>query len=300
MSDDYNYHSEPKWFMTLNGKVQGPFEAQGLLGTLLTLTEGELSETFVWKRGLAEWLQAKRWQNNPEAYAHANEKSPLYEASTSVSRASATAATRITPAEKTEINPIEQNGEMLNQLVDHSNEESSEVFDKTKTSLGQQNFRVQVNFVDQPVMSKDELLRLISRQQDVSVVSIQDPVSHDWKDVYHFPEIIEKLGLSRRATPRVPILAQFNGKSTHQENFSARIITISEGGMGFTEVFDLKIGDQVEGLISSPHFFIEMNVAGEVIYSGLDGYVGLKFIQINEEAKSSIIDYVNKFKSKSL
>lgn len=297
MSDDsnYSYHSEPKWFLTLNGKVQGPFEPQGLLGTLLTLTEGEVGEAFVWKRGLAEWLHARKWQNNPDAYAQVNEKSSFSETETVV--------TRTASFEKTQINPIDHvNLSELSKVAsnDPQMEEVSEVFDKTMTSLGQQNFRVQVNFVDQPVMSKDELLKLISQQQDVSVVSIQDPVSREWKDVYNFPEIIEKLGLSRRAHPRVPILAQFNGKSTHSENFTARIITVSEGGMGFTEVFDLKIGDQVEGLISSPHFFIEIHVAGEVIYSGLDGYVGIKFVQINEEARSSIIDYVNKFKSKSL
>lgn len=287
----YNYHSEPKWFLTLSGKVQGPFEAQGLLGTLNALTDGEVNEAYVWKRGLAEWLQAKKWQKNPEAFAHVAEKSPLYDTET--------AATRISSSEKTQINPVLA-ANSFEPEMNLEKEEPSEVFEKTMTSLGQQNFRVQVNFVDQPVMSKDELLKLISQQQDVSVVSIQDPISREWKDVYNFPEIIEKLGLSRRAHPRVPILAQFNGKSSHQENFTARIITISEGGLGFTEVFDLKIGDQVDGLISSPHFFIEMPIAGEVIYSGLDGYVGIKFTQINEESKASIIDYVNKFKSKSL
>ena len=73
------------------------------------------------------------------------------------------------------------------------------------------------------------------------------------------------------------------------------MVTISEGGMGFTEVFDLKIGDTVEGQISSPHFFQPLNVNADVIYSGLDGYIGMKFTQINDEAKSAIIEYIKKF-----
>ena len=75
------------------------------------------------------------------------------------------------------------------------------------------------------------------------------------------------------------------------------MITISEGGMGFTENFDLKIGDEVEGQISSPHFFQPLNVKADVIYAGLDGYIGLKFSTVTDETKAAIIEYIKKFGS---
>lgn len=155
--------------------------------------------------------------------------------------------------------------------------------------------RVQVNFIDQPLMSKAELLTLISKQADVAAIAIQDPKSKEWKEVYAFPEFVERLGLTRRDHPRVPILAQFSGSSNKNPHLSARVITISEGGLGFTDNFELKIGDWIEGQLTSPHFFQPISLQAEVIYSGLDGYVGFKFSQVTDEAKSAIIEYVKKF-----
>ena len=156
-------------------------------------------------------------------------------------------------------------------------------------------YRVQLNFVDQPLMSKVELLSFISKLKDISTLSIQNPKNKEWTDVYAYPEIVERLGLSRRKHQRVPILANFSGSSNKAAAMNVKVVTISEGGMGFTEVFDLKIGDTVEGQVSSPHFFQPLNVNADVIYSGLDGYIGLKFTQINDEAKSAIVDYIKKF-----
>jgi hypothetical protein len=172
-----------------------------------------------------------------------------------------------------------------------------EMFEKTFTQAFADGvfYRVQVSFVDQPLMSKNELLQLIAKQDDVSVISIQDQKTKEWKEIYAFPDLVEKLGISRRKAQRVPILAQFNGKSTRSKNVSYRVITISEGGMGFTENFDLKIGDEVEGQISSPHFFQPINVKADVIYAGLDGYIGLKFSTVTDETKAAVIEYVKKF-----
>lgn len=157
-------------------------------------------------------------------------------------------------------------------------------------------YRAQINFVDQPLMSKSELMALIAKQEDVSTVSIQDPQTKEWKEVYAFPDIVERLGLSRRKQARVPILAQFTGKSSKSEtDVTYRVITISQGGMGFTENYELQIGDEVEGQISSPHFFQPVHVKAEVIYAGQDGYVGLKFLQLADESSSAIIDYIKKF-----
>ena len=171
------------------------------------------------------------------------------------------------------------------------------MFEKTFTQAFTEGafYRVQLKFVDQPLMSKSELLSLISKQEDVSDISIQDPKTKEWKEVYAFPDIVEKLGISRRKQQRVPILAQFNGRSNKSKNVSYRVITVSEGGMGFTENYDLKIGDDVEGQITSPHFFQPISVKADVIYAGLDGYIGLKFSQITDETKAAVIEYIKKF-----
>ena len=65
--------------------------------------------------------------------------------------------------------------------------------------------------------------------------------------------------------------------------------------MGFTDLYELKIGDRIEGQITSPHFFQPINIKADVVFAGLDGYIGLNFTQINEESRSTIIEYVKKF-----
>lgn len=247
-----------KWFLQLHGQIQGPFDRTTLQNALQSLNDEESARALVWRRGMAEWVPAGNWQNitiTPTATPSHSDSSPAGD--------------------------------------------GDDLFEKTFSQSFTDGtfYRAQINFVDQPLMSKSELMALIAKQEDVSTVSIQDPHSKEWKEVYAFPDIVERLGLSRRKQARVPILAQFTGKSNRSEegNVTYRVITISQGGMGFTENYDLQIGDEVEGQISSPHFFQPVHVKAEVIYAGQDGYVGLKFLQLADESSSSIIDYIKKF-----
>jgi hypothetical protein len=248
---------ETKWFIQFNGQVQGPYNQDTLQSTLQGLSDDHLLHTLVWKKGLSEWVRASSLDSSDLDH-DIQSLTPFSEAVTSLDGT---------------------------EMSDTSSQITEGVF-----------YRVQINFVDQPLMTKTELLQLISKQQDVTKVSIQDPHSKEWKEVYAFPDIVERLGLSRRKQSRVPILAQFSGKLNSQaEVVNYRVITISEGGMGFTENFELKIGDSVEGQISSPHLFQSLPVRAEVIYAGPDGYIGLKFTQITDESKSAVIEYIKKF-----
>ncbi len=175
----------------------------------------------------------------------------------------------------------------------YANDISEKTFAHTMTENAF--YRVQLNFIDQPLMTRAELLALIGKQGDVATISIHDPKTKEWKEVYAFPDLVERLGLTRRSHQRVPILAQFAGSSNKNPKFDARIISISEGGVGFTDMHELQIADTIEGNITSPHFFQPISIKAEVIYSGQDGYVGLKFSHVTDEAKATIIEYIKKF-----
>ena len=252
-----------KWFLQFQGQVQGPYSDENLESALQQMGDQNKESTLVWKRGLTEWIKSTKWKTDgvintfiPNEATTAPTKIPITAIPTSASP----------DLEKT------FSGTTINTL-----------------------YKVQLNFVDQPSMTKVELMAFIAKLKDISALSIQNPRTKEWADVYAFPDIVERLGLSRRKHLRVPILANFAGLTGTNAPVNVKVVTISEGGMGFTEVFNLKIGDTVEGQISSPHFFQPLHVKAEVIYSGLDGYIGLKFSQINDEAKSSIIDYAKKF-----
>ncbi len=77
--------------------------------------------------------------------------------------------------------------------------------------------------------------------------------------------------------------------------FTARILSISEGGLGMTEAPMVKIGDRYKILLKSPNLFNPVTATGDVIFVGNDGYAGVKFVGLHPESKSSVIEYVRKF-----
>lgn len=273
-----------KWFVQLKGKVQGPFTNENLAQTLQGMSDDNAQQALVWKRGLAEWIRANQWQKADQQIKKMASAPP--HPTTPIKNNSASTQQQSSP-----LNLPPDADEHTRTAID------AELFEKTFTQAFAEGvfYRVQISYVDQPLMSRDELLQLVAKTEDVSILSIQDNKTKEWKDIYAYPDLVEKLGISRRKTQRVPILAQFSGTSNKNKNVSYRVITISEGGMGFTENYDLKIGDEVDGQISSPHFFQPINVKADVIYAGLDGYIGLKFSTITDETKSAIIEYVKKF-----
>lgn len=290
---DQQFENDFKWFMQYHGQVQGPFTTEFMQNALDRLESQQMESTLVWRRGFAEWVKASKWQSpeNTQSMLSENTQSFISLERPSVEQPAPPPVQKIlqTPQAPLPTPPIK-----FNIAPDEDTVVGANI--KKPQPLNQGAFyRVQINFVDQPMMTKNELLNLISKQEDISVVAIQDPKSKEWKEVYAFPDIVEKLGLSRRKHARVPILAQFVGRTNRHESFNARIITISEGGLGLTEVYDLKIGDTAEGQVTSPHFFQPINIRAEVVYSGLDGYIGLNFTQISEESQAAIIDYMKKF-----
>ena len=266
-----------KWFLQVSGQIQGPFTQPHMEQTLQSLSSEQLATALIWKRGFAEWVRVDKWQTTEITDPQPDHYDDLDISDIALPDSHGTAHTG---TGKIDLTQLDQN-----------------LFEKTFSGQIAENvfYRVQINFVDQPLMTKAELMTLIAKQQDVTQVSIQDPKSKDWKDVYAFPDIVERLGLSRRKQSRVPILAQFSGYSSKSQQASYRLITISQGGMGFTENFELQIGDEVDGHISSPHFFQAVHVKAEVIYAGHDGYIGLKFKDLTDEARSAIIEYIKKF-----
>lgn len=299
-----------KWFMQFQGLVQGPFNSTRMQETLDGMDSHQMEIALVWRRGFAEWVKASKWLSpeNTRTMATVTDVAsypapPIVNNPPPVQKTMQRPKAPIpTPAPAAPVfanpaPPIKAEPSAPAVDIQIAPNEDTVVGAHIQKPKAQQTstYRVQVNFIDQPMMTKSELLTLIAKQEDISTVAIQDPKTKEWKEVYAFPDIVEKLGISRRKHARVPILAQFVGRTNRHESFNARIITISEGGLGLTEVYDLKIGDIVEGQLTSPHFFQPINIRADVVYSGLDGYIGLNFTQINDESKSAIIDYMKKF-----
>jgi hypothetical protein len=139
-----------------------------------------------------------------------------------------------------------------------------------------------------------DMIALLKTIKDVSSVDIFSDKNGYWQEVYSFPQVADALGISRRAHPRVPIVGTLQCESP-KGDFSCRVISISEGGIGINDAKDLVIGDRFKGTLTSPNLYTTINATCEVVYVGGDGYAGLRFATIPTEFKSSIIEYVNKF-----
>ena len=141
-----------------------------------------------------------------------------------------------------------------------------------------------------------ELVDLLRKEKDFTQIEIKESHEKGWVEIYAVPRIVETLGITRRSSPRVPIMGTFTFEF---ENLSttARVVTISEGGIGLSEPAGLALGNQVRGVIRSAHLPTSINCNCEVVYLGNDGYTGLRFTFIPAEASSAIIEYVNQFKS---
>lgn len=272
-----------KWFIQQEKKVHGPFDANEVSQLL---AQGKSHGLFLWTRGMDEWIQAEKWTPNytPQSMHHA-----AHQPKSAGLSSSSTAA----------ITPLQQS---LNTAVPHH--ENKPTSSSASSSVGQHlsqklsHYKVQYDFIDQGSMTIDQLVEFTTRQQDVSKIAVYDPKDSEWKEIYALPEIVNRLGITRRKNARVPIMAQFSGQSSTSEAINSRVVTISVGGMGLSDNFNLTIGQTVFGQLTSPHFFSAIQLQAEVTYSGQDGYVGLKFTHLNDDALALITEYVNKFSQK--
>ncbi|MDG0816613.1 PilZ domain-containing protein [Bdellovibrio svalbardensis] len=157
----------------------------------------------------------------------------------------------------------------------------------------QQLWKIRIDGIEKSPMKYSDLITLLKSIKDFSTVDLSFADS-GWKEIFSFQKIVDDLEISRRSHPRVPIVGTIVCES-EQGEFSCRVISISEGGLGINDAQKLKIGERFNGTLNSPNLYVTINSICEVVYVGADGYAGVRFVGLTEEFKSSIIEYVNKF-----
>lgn len=143
-------------------------------------------------------------------------------------------------------------------------------------------------------LNHDQMIDYLKTLKDLSEVQLWTEGYSEWKDIYQIHKIMDELGVSRRQHPRVPIMGTLNCEGATGQ-FSARVLSVSEGGLGITDAPRVRIGEKFKTLLKSPNLYTPIHSTVEVVYVGVDGYAGLKFVSIHPESKSAIIEYVKKF-----
>lgn len=153
----------------------------------------------------------------------------------------------------------------------------------------EQLWKIRLNGVEKTPMPYSDLIAYLKKSNEFVNVDLSFGNS-GWKEIFAFQKVVDDLEISRRSHSRVPIVGTLSC-----ENFSCRVISISEGGLGVNDAQKLQIGERVLATLTSPNLYVTISSTCEVVYVGADGYAGLRFIGLTEEFKSSIIEYINKF-----
>ena len=112
-----------------------------------------------------------------------------------------------------------------------------------------------------------------------------------WAPIFEFNDILDSIGINKRQFPR----AEIEGKAIikiGQQSFEGNLLTISEGGFGADDLKALVAGQVVSVEIQSDSFYDPVHAKAEVRYVTDTGYVGLRFQNLNMEARGAIIQYV--------
>lgn len=155
-------------------------------------------------------------------------------------------------------------------------------------------WQVKVSGIEMRPMTHDQMIDYLKDQKDLGEIQIWTEGYSEWKDVYQIHKIMDELGVSRRQHPRVPIMGTLTCEGA-TGNFNARVLSISEGGLGATEAPGVKIGEKFKTTLKSPNLYTPIHATAEIVYVGEDGYAGFKFANLHSESKSAIIEYVKKF-----
>jgi hypothetical protein len=155
-------------------------------------------------------------------------------------------------------------------------------------------WRVRIHGEEKQPLRYEELVGYLKQFPDLSSIDVFPEAGDKWKEVYEIPRLVEELGISRRSHPRVPIVGTLVFEIPQGES-TCRVISISEGGIGINDAQGMQIGNRFQGTLTSPNLYVTITSMFEAVYIGADGYAGLRFIDLPDEFKSSVIEYVNKF-----
>lgn len=144
-------------------------------------------------------------------------------------------------------------------------------------------------------LSFHDLIENLRKLPDPQTLSLWSDEFNEWREIYLVAKVADELGVSRRSFARVPIMGNLKC-DTEAGVIDVKVISISEGGIGTSHSENLVPKEKFKAVLTSPNLFLSINCHVEVMHVTKDGVAGLRFVNLPIEAKSAIIEYVNKFR----
>jgi hypothetical protein len=143
-------------------------------------------------------------------------------------------------------------------------------------------------------LSIKEIVEKLKPLKSLDHVRLWSNESRRWQSVYDVGPLCEALGVTRRATPRVPLV----GSCTIQKDdlrIMAPLLTVSLAGMGARLDQNVPLQGVVTVTLRSPSLFNPIKTKAEVAYVKDDGTVGFKFLALNSESQAALVEYIKTF-----
>jgi hypothetical protein len=145
-------------------------------------------------------------------------------------------------------------------------------------------------------VAKSQLIDLLSSLTNLSKIRIWKKGQEKWATIYQYADLSEELGITRRKHPRAPILGDVIIEKKGI-NVSAKLSTISIGGIGVLNVFGFNPGDEVQISIRSPLLILPIHAVAKVKHANSTGYSGFEFTGLAADLQTTIQEYVKQFAS---
>lgn len=164
-----------------------------------------------------------------------------------------------------------------------------------------QQWHYAIDGVSKGPFARAELIQEIKNQKHGGEILVWTKGMKAWVDLYEFHDLVEELGLDRRAHQRAPVtgsVTMISGELT----LLGQMKTISPGGFGAVQISaQLTVGTPVavEIKASSVGTGAPISAKAVVQYVSETGFYGFKFTSLDMESKSHILDYIRSHTSES-
>jgi hypothetical protein len=147
-------------------------------------------------------------------------------------------------------------------------------------------------------MTEDEMIDALRGVSNLARARIWSAEMANWTSVYAVADVMDLLGISRRAHERAPLMGTIIASRPllGLAPVTLRAASISVSGLGVNGGSDLRTSDSCQLLLKCAEFpTAGIHLQADVIYVMANGYAGLRFEHPSPEAQSLIHDYIKRF-----
>ena len=143
-------------------------------------------------------------------------------------------------------------------------------------------------------LSITEIVARIKGMPSYDAVRLWSNDSRRWQSVFDVGPLCEALGVTRRSTPRVPLVGSCIVQKDNVQ-LIAPVLTVSMGGLGVKLDQNVPLQGIVTLTLRSPSLFNMIKTRAEVAYVKDDCTAGFKFLALNSENQAALVEYIKNF-----